>query len=65
VENKEEQKDWERKFIKRLKRGGMDGISAQILFLETYGNGYKIDLGENPEQAAQILLLRRLSGKGE
>lgn len=63
MDNGQERKDWERKYVKRLKRGGMSGTAAQALFYETYGNGHKINLGELPEQEAQIMLLRRLSGK--
>ena len=63
MDNDQEQKDWEHIYIKRLKRGGMSGMAAQALFYETYGNGHKINLTENPEREAQTILLRRLSGK--
>lgn len=64
MENKQKRKDWEQKFVNRLKAGGMSGLAAQALFHEIYGIGRKIDLGEEPEQAAKRILLKRLSGKG-
>jgi uncharacterized heparinase superfamily protein len=65
VDKEQERKEWELRFIKRLRSGGMGSVEAHALFNEIYGwHGKNINLTATmPEEAAQRLLLRRLSGK--
>jgi len=65
VEQEQERKKWELKFLKRLRVGGMCAVEAHALFNEIYGwHGKNINLvAMIPEEEAQRFLLLRLSGE--